>query len=97
MKENFTKKVIRIALVLMLVSGLSAALIISLNKLTAPIIEKNNIDKENNSLAQIYEGATFETKLENVDETILKVSEAKKMMLLLVMFIKSLVKMVMVK
>ena len=78
MQENFVKKVIRIALVLMLVSGLSAALIIALNKVTAPIIAQNNIDKENNSLAQIYEGAEFTPLSEDVSETILKVSEAKK-------------------
>ena len=78
MQESFAKKVIRIALVLMLVSGLSAAIIIALNKLTAPIIVNNNIEKENNSLAQIYEGAEFELIEENVSDTILKVSLAKK-------------------
>ena len=78
MENKFSlKTVIRIALVLMLVSGLSAALIIALNKVTAPIIVQNNIDKENNSLAQIYAGAEFET-LEEGNGTILKVAKATK-------------------
>ena len=59
------KTVFIIAITLMLVSGISGALIVCLNHFTEPIIEENNKRIEQEKLAQIYQDATF-TKVENV-------------------------------
>ena len=78
MKFDF-KKILRIALTLMLVAGISGVVIVLLNNyVTASIIEENEIKKENNALALIYPDSSYNVLEENVDGTILKITEAKK-------------------
>lgn len=77
MKLNF-KNVMKIALVLMIVAGLSGALIVLVNKITAPIIAQNEIRQEQVAQEQIFSLASFTTLLEEDDGDIVKVSVAKQ-------------------
>lgn len=70
------KKIIKIAICLMLIAGISGALIVAVDKLTAPIIEENNINQENKALQEIYSNADFKIVEENVSKSIVKVSAA---------------------
>ena len=77
MKLSF-KKIFKISIVLMLVAGFSGALIVLVNKLTAPIIEENSNRQEKEALEEIFSGCDFEKLKENESETISKVTVAKK-------------------
>lgn len=77
MKLSF-KKIFKISIVLMLVAGLSGALIVLVNMVTAPIIEENSIRQEKEALEEIFSGCDFKVDGENVTDKITKVTVAKK-------------------
>lgn len=60
------KQYLKVALVLMLIASICAVLIALLNTVTAPIIEKNAYDKEQNTLSVMFNDATF-TEVEHGD------------------------------
>ena len=64
------KNYLKVALVLTMITSICAVLIALLNMWTAPIIEKNAYEKEQNTLSVMYENATFtETEYdENIKE-----------------------------
>ncbi len=72
------KKIFKISIVLMLVAGLSGALIVLVNMVTEPIIIENSIKQENSALAEIFDGASFEVLDESGEAEIKKVTKATK-------------------
>lgn len=75
MKLSF-KNIFKIAIVLMLVAGLSGALIVLVNKITAPIILENEIKQEQKAQEAIFKGANFTSLAEFSEGDIVKVSKA---------------------
>lgn len=71
------KKVFMIAITLMIVAGLSGALIVCLNMFTEPRIKENEIKLEQKKLQEVYQDAEF-IAIDYQDQTILKVSKAIK-------------------
>lgn len=61
------KQYLKVALVLMLITSICAVLIALLNTVTAPIIEKNAYEKEQNTLSVMFDNATF-TEVEHNTE-----------------------------
>ena len=53
------KQYLKVALVLMLITSICAVLIALLNTVTAPIIEKNAYEKEQNTLSVMFSDAEF--------------------------------------
>ena len=53
------KQYLKVALVLFLITSICAVLIALLNMVTAPIIEKNAYEKEQNTLSVMFSDATF--------------------------------------
>ena len=60
------KQYLKVALVLTLIASICAVLIALLNLVTAPIIEKNAYEKEQNTLSVMFDNAKFEET--NYDE-----------------------------
>lgn len=52
--NEFVKNLIRTTSILMVIAGGAALLVGATNALTAPIIEKNNIEKEKQMLSEVY-------------------------------------------
>lgn len=68
------KKVFIIAVTLMLVAGISGALIVCLNMVTEPIIAQNEIKLEKRKLQEVFPDAEFK-EVENNSEKIDKIYE----------------------
>lgn len=75
MKLSF-KKIFKISIVLMLVAGLSGALIVLVNMVTEPIIVENGIKQEKEALNEIFSGANPEIVFDNGEGEVKKVTKA---------------------
>ena len=72
--NEFTKNMLKTSLVLTIIAGGAALLVGATNALTAPVIEKNNIEKEKKMLSEVYqsEADTFVEWSKSTDEKINK-------------------------
>ncbi len=52
--NEFTKNMLKTSAILMIIAGGAAVLVGATNALTAPVIEKNNIEKEKKMLSEVY-------------------------------------------
>ena len=66
------KQYLKVALVLTLIASICAVLIALLNLATAPIIEKNAYEKEQNTLSVMFDNAKFEETEYNQDYEVIE-------------------------
>ena len=68
--NEFTKNLLKTSAILMIIAGGAALLVGATNALTAPVIEKNNVEKEKKMLSEVYGDAvdTFAEWSENTDK-----------------------------
>lgn len=70
------KKIFRISIVLMLVAGLSGALIVLVNMVTEPVILENSKKQEKEALEVIFKDASPEVVFDNGEGDVKKVTKA---------------------